>query len=165
MTKSRFEKTSEFFKAHEKLYFLLRIIYTALPCLVFIAYPSLLAYLFIAGRAREFVKVLTVPAVTFVSATILRAILNKPRPYEELGIEPLIHKDTAGKSFPSRHSASVFIIAMAFLYVNVWAGAAMFIIGLLIILSRVLAGVHYEKDVLAGLVFSVIIGLIGFYLI
>lgn len=165
MTKSRFERIAEFFRAHEKLYFILRIIYKYLPWLVYIAYPSLLVYLFFFGTPRELIKAVIVPAVTFAAATALRAVIDQPRPYEALGIEPLIYKETKGKSFPSRHSASVFIIAMAYLHTNVWLGAGMFAIGFFIVLSRVLAGVHYEKDVLAGLLFSVLLGIFGFYII
>ena len=150
MTKSRFEKISDFFNSHERLFFLLRIIYNYLPLAVMVSYPALLIYLFVSGNKADFIKALVVPAVTFAAATL---------------IKPLIQKNTVGKSFPSRHSASVFIIAMAFLHTNVYLGAAMFAVGFLIILSRVLAGVHYEKDVLAGLCFSVLLGIFGFYII
>ena len=163
MTKSRFEKISDFFNSHERLFFLLRIIYNYLPLAVMVSYPALLIYLFVSGNKADFIKALVVPAVTFAAATLFRAVINSQRPYEKLGIKPLIQKNTVGKSFPSRHSASVFIIAMAFLHTNVYLGAAMFAVGFLIILSRVLAGVHYEKDVLAGLCFSVLLGIFGFY--
>lgn len=165
MTKSRYDIIEKFFRNHEKLYFLLRIIYKYASYPVFVLYPLLLIYTLWNRQIADFVKILVIPAVTFVMVTLLRLVINKARPYEALDINPLIRKNKNGQSFPSRHAASVFIIAMAFLYVNIYAGIAMIILGILICVSRVLAGVHYVSDVIVGAVISVILGVFGFFII
>ena len=44
--------------------------------------------------------------------SVSRKIINEPRPYEKYGVPPVLDKDTSGKSFPSRHVFSVFVIAV-----------------------------------------------------
>lgn len=168
MTEKTYNKMGEFFRSHDKLYFLLRIIYTYLPILVYILYPVLVLNTFIemlkGGGAEDFVRTLVIPAVTFVSVTILRKIIDKPRPYEALNIYPLIKKGTKGKSFPSRHSASIFTIAMASFMFSPEAAVVLIIMGVIMCVSRVLAGVHYISDVVCGALYSIILGLIGLYI-
>ncbi|MBR1732092.1 MAG: phosphatase PAP2 family protein [Ruminococcus sp.] len=165
MTKSRYEKIERFFKSHEKLYFLLRIIYKYSSYPVFVAYPLLIVFLFFNGRIADAVKILVVPAVTFLAVTLLRLIVNRARPYEALEITPLIKKNKSGQSFPSRHAASIFIIALAFMYVNIYIGIALITLGVLMCLSRVLAGVHYLADVITGALIAVLLGVFGLYFI
>lgn len=145
----------------------LKLVYKYLPYPVFVAYPSLLVYLFFQYGIlnREFSRVLIVPAVVFLAVTLFRKEFNRPRPYEKYDIEPIIRKDKKGQSFPSRHAASVFIIAMSFLYINTALGIVMLVIGAVMCVSRVLCGVHFIKDVLAGAALSVLIGYVGFFLI
>lgn len=165
MTKSRYDKIESFFKSHDKLYFLLRIIYKFSPYPVYVLYPLMHFYIIYCGRIADAVRIVVVPAVTFVSVTLLRYFINRARPYEVLDIDPLIKKNKSGQSFPSRHAASVFIIAMAFLYVNVYAGIAMFVLGVLMCVSRVLAGVHFLSDVVVGAIISIVLGIFGFFII
>ena len=66
---------------------------------------------------------------------------------------------------PSRHTASAFIISFAILYVNAGLGFAALSVSFLITLSRVLAGVHFIRDVLAAMLLSVTVGVIFFFLI
>ena len=65
---------------------------------------------------------------------------------------------------PSRHTASAFIIAMTFLYVNIPLGVFMLATAALISASRVLAGAHYIRDVLVGTAIGVLFGLSYFFL-
>lgn len=170
MNEQRYNKISQFFTRHSVLLFLLKFIYTFLPFAVFLAYPALIIVLFImtlngeADRAT-LIKCVTVPAVTFLALTVLRRFINRPRPYETYNIKPLIPRDKKGESFPSRHTASVFIIAMVYLYLNTAVGIAALIIGIMIAASRVLAGVHFIKDVVVGALFSVILGVFGLFII
>lgn len=165
MTKSRYDKIYGFFKRHDKLYFLLRIIYKYSSYPVFVLYPLLIVYLFYKGRTEDAIKTVVVPAVTFIAVTLLRLIINRARPYETLDITPLIKKNKSGQSFPSRHAASVFIIGMAFLYTNIYAGIAVFALGVLMCISRILAGVHFITDVITGALSAVLLGVFGFYII
>lgn len=101
-----------------------------------------------------------VPLGVLIGVSVLRYIINEPRPYEVYGIDSVFHKQTKGKSMPSRHTASAFIIAMAVLSLNVFFGIIALAIAALITTSRVLAGAHFIRDVLAGMAISVAAGCI-----
>lgn len=80
------------------------------------------------------------------------------------GIAPVFDKDAKPDSMPSRHTASAFIIALSMLSVNTIAGIVYLIIALLISVSRLCAGVHYIKDVLAGAAIAIVCGIIFIFL-
>ena len=135
-----------------------------LPGVVYCAYPGMLLYLAFTGSPR-LLRCLLVPAAGFLLVTALRGALNFPRPYEVLGIPPLVDKRTKGKSFPSRHAACGAVIAVTALYVLPGLGAGLWVVSALIALTRVLSGVHFVRDVLAGLGLGALVGIIGMGLI
>ena len=93
--------------------------------------------------------------------TLLRAAINRPRPYEALNFTPLFPKDTKGQSMPSRHCFSAAAIAGTAWYVLPPLGAVLAVLGVLIAISRVVTGVHYISDVLAGLAFGSVFAVLG----
>ena len=103
-------------------------------------------------------QALAVPAVGFVLVSLMRRAINEPRPYEACGIEKLIDKDTQGKSFPSRHSFSIAVIGMCWLRYVPAAGTLILLASLVMAWARVLAGVHYPRDVVCGLSLGVLVG-------
>lgn len=132
----------------------------------YLLYPALLVMLAwewvrngCAGMPRDFLQALAVPAVGFVLVSLMRRAINEPRPYEACGIEKLIDKDTQGKSFPSRHSFSIAVIGMCWLRYVPAAGILILLASLAMAWARVLAGVHYPRDVVCGLALGVLAGL------
>lgn len=131
---------------------------------VYLFYPLLLVHLIATSNPAGY-KYLLVPAVSFVILSLVRYFLNLPRPYEKWDIEPLYPKATKGKSFPSRHTFSAFIIAVAAFYIYPAAGVVIALAGTVLAISRVLCGVHFIRDVVAGMVSGIGMGIIGFYLL
>ncbi len=160
----KYIKLQNAIKGNNALYNTIKFLYKVLPYTLFIGYPVLIFYLLIEWDLR-FIKVITVPAGTFIAVTIMRILINKPRPYEIMEITPLFPKNTKGKSFPSRHVASAAIISFAFLYINIWLGAASFAVTLIISVLRPIAGVHFVKDVIAGFLISSVFGIILFFVL
>ena len=130
---------------------------------VYAVYPLLLIYLLLTQDPRGY-RYLIVPAISFVVLSLVRHVLNFERPYEKFHIEPLYPKATQGKSFPSRHTFCAFIIAVATFYIYPAAGIVIALAGLILAISRVLCGVHFIRDVVAGMVCGLSFGIIGFYL-
>lgn len=157
-------KTTDFFKNNKSANLTLKLLYKFLPGLVFAAYPVMLAYLLIWQR-QLFLKTLLVPACVFLLVTALRKLINEPRPYEKYGIPSVFGKTTKGQSMPSRHTASAFIIAMAMLNINFCIGTTALCIAGFIALSRILAGVHFIRDVAVGAGISILCGIIFIFLI
>ena len=84
---------------------------------VYLVYGAVLAVT-LWQRSGQFWRVLAVPAAVYVLGTLLRAAINRPRPYEALNFTPLFPKDTKGQSMRSRHCFSAAaIVAAAF---TVW---------------------------------------------
>lgn len=124
------------------------------------AYALLVALVALSGDWVLLARVILGPGLGFCLLTHVRKAINKPRPYETLDIEPLIPKNTRGKSMPSRHAFSMFAIAAAWLLFCPPVGAALLVAGAAMGVVRVLGGVHYPEDVLVGAVCGLVAGLI-----
>ena len=159
-----YNKISAPFTKNKALMMILKIVYKILPIIVFISYPVLLGYL-IYTHEPKLLRCITVPLGVFLSLTVFRALVNAQRPYEKYGTTPLFSKETKGKSFPSRHTASAAVIAMAMLYVNPVIGMVYLSVAFLIALSRVVGGVHFPRDVAIGFLYAVTLGGIFLYLL
>ena len=135
-----------------------------LTTLGYVVYPLLLVILF-ATQDPFLMRCFVVPLVGFVTLSLARAAINAPRPYEALDIQPLIKKDTHGKSFPSRHAFSMFMIAFCWLQWCVPVGVLLLIAGVEMSAVRVMGGVHFPRDVAAGFLFALACAAVGFWLI
>lgn len=91
----------------------------------------------------------------YVVAYILKVIFHAPRPFvDHLDIIPLVY-ETPYTSFPSAHATLFFALATVVYIYNKKAGVVLFVVALMISLSRMIVGVHYPGDVLAGALIGV----------
>ena len=136
---------------------------------VYILYPLLLVYLAVyhlTDKEPGFWPALLVPGISFVLLSIFRNRIDAPRPYEMPGAKPpIIKKDAPGKSFPSRHIFSIFVIAVTFFWVWPAAGILIGTCGALLSWVRVEGGVHFPRDVIAGALIGIGCGAVGYYVI
>ena len=130
--------------------------------LVFLVYPLYLLMLLIE-HDPWLSRAVIVPLDSFLIVSFVRAVINAPRPYEKFGIPPVLKKDTKGKSFPSRHVFSVFVIAVTIFYEHPSVGIILGMIGILLGAVRVMVGVHEPKDIIAGAIAGILCGGIGYY--
>lgn len=142
----------------------LRLVNTLLTRTCYVAYPLLLIWLWMEGDQR-LLRAVAAPAASFVALSAFRHVVNAPRPYQVLDIQPIICKNTQGYSFPSRHVFSCFVIAMTFLWILPPAGAVLLGFGVVLAAARVVGGVHWPRDVIAGAAAGVAAGLLGFWVI
>ena len=143
----------------------MRVFNRMMTVLMPLAYLTLLGANFISkGLGQELATYIMVPALGFILLTIVRKWINQPRPYETWGIIPLLDKDSAGNSMPSRHVFSATIISMSCLHANLPVGLILLVLSALLGMVRVLGGVHYPKDVLVGYACGLIWGILFFML-
>lgn len=137
----------------------------ALTVVGYVAYPALLVATALSSAWADLAKFIVVPAAGFVLLSIFRARYNAPRPYEVLAIEPIIHKDTVGKSFPSRHTFSMMMIACSWTVWYLPVGIVLIACACMMGCLRIIGGVHFPHDVMAGAFFAIVCSLIGYILI
>ena len=129
------------------------------------SYMLLLGILFWQKEYEALYHSILVPGVAFVVVSVFRHFFDAKRPYEMMEIRPLIVKDKVGRSFPSRHVFSSFIIGMAVLQTYLWWGMILLVLGVFLAILRVVGGVHYTRDVIAGAAIGLLSGVLGFYVI
>lgn len=109
-------------------------------------------------------RLLLAAAVPFLFVTVLRHVWNWPRPYEVYTLYDVPPRQRCGRSFPSRHATSAAVIATLLLMerpdlVFLWGGVSL--CAVLLCVCRVLLGVHFVRDVLAGALIGVAGGVLG----
>jgi len=127
-----------------------------------------LLLLFFSCYSRK--KKIVILSVAVVSATIarfgvvgiIRYLYYRPRPFLVLPVNQLISNGSS--SFPSGHAAFFFAVATAiYLYNKKW-GMVFFAGSVLMTVSRVIGGVHYPLDIVAGALIGIAIAYIVFRL-
>ena len=134
---------------------------------MYAAYPTLLLCLVCGnllqgGGIREAVTAvlpyLLIPGISFALLSAVRKRMNWKRPCEEWPMDPLIRREKKGRSMPSRHVFSAAVISMCILRRNTALGIICLGLTVCIAAVRVLGGVHYPRDVIAGYVLGVAAG-------
>lgn len=147
-----YQKIHEFFSKGIQ-FKLLKFIYKAIPVFMAVSYLLLLGFLAVTRDTKIFSAVI-IPALIFLSVTVFRKLFDFQRPYEKMDLPPLIFKDKKGESFPSRHCACAFAISGAFFYANTYLGIFYTVLAVLVAFSRIFAGVHFVRDVVAAALYS-----------
>lgn len=93
--------------------------------------------------------------VPFILVSLLRRLLSLPRPCDlyDFGVG-VTH---GGGSFPSRHAYSSFAIGTYLSFLSLPLGIITLALAIVISASRVLLGLHFVRDVIAG----ALIGIFG----
>lgn len=105
-----------------------------------------------------------VTAVGFAAVSFFRRRFNAPRPYECCAIAPLIARDGAGKSFPSRHAFSAFAIAASWFAASAPVAVVLLVAAVVLAICRVLGGVHFPRDVVVGALIGSVTGALAAFL-
>jgi undecaprenyl-diphosphatase len=93
-------------------------------------------------------------------ALVLKATVERRRPYETLAeADPLI-RASVGNSFPSGHAATSFagVVILGYLFRRALPG--LFALAALVAVSRVYVGVHYPLDILGGAALGSVVALV-----
>lgn len=156
-----FFKLYNFTVKHKIAYSVVDFIVRASSCVFFVLFGICAVVLAFLCDERIFRFIFVVFAVIAFNM-ILRKLIGRTRPFDKFGIKSVVwHK--SGGSFPSNHSASAMVIAMAFFYLNFVLGAIVFFMAIITGVSRVFAGLHYPSDVICGFFVGIFLGYIGFF--
>ena len=127
----------------------------------YMLYPLDLLYLFL-NRKELLVRSILVPGCSFILLSFIRKKIARKRPYEIYAFKPLIEKETKANSMPSRHVFSACLIAMVCLEINTTFGCVLLFLALISAVLRVIGGVHFVSDVVAGYITGIVCGILLF---
>lgn len=120
----------------------------------FSLYPMVLFVLYLTYKENKNLEYKTLLSLVFayIASLIIKYSLQIPRPYEYLD-NIIITETSSNSSFPSSHTTVAFAASeISPKYVNllrVWA--------LMIGLSRIVLGMHYLTDIIAGAILGILI--------
>ncbi len=160
MRENTYKNMLRFMQKHKILKNLAITLGKTITIAVYIFYPMLLFYLYYI-KSTQFLRILLIPLISFTVLSIVRYFLNMPRPYEKYDIIPLYNKKTKGKSCPSRHTFSAFVIGFCIMYISVPLGAVIVLLAVILAVTRVVCGIHFIRDVVWGLIAAVLSALMG----
>ena len=164
MDQQTYKRISESIRAKKHGVKIVTYMNLVLTRVVYVAFLVMLAVL-AAQKDMRILRILLVTGISFVLISVIRKIIDTPRPYTLYDFDPIMKKSKSGESIPSRHVFSTFVIGMAFLYIDPIFGGLVFVDGVLMCAARVVAWVHFPKDVIVGAVLGILCGVVGFYII
>ena len=127
------------------------IIWIVLGILMLIYKPS---------RGNGFLLLLSLLFTHLTNDYIVKALVDRARPFETLPELGYIGDIPGGSSFPSGHTATAFGSAFMLKHCQSRLGNPALVFAVLMGLSRVFLAVHYPTDVMAGMIWGLIISTI-----
>lgn len=109
--------------------------------------------------------VLAIAIGYFAGDIVLKNVVARPRPFNEIEGFVLLIPEPHGFSFPSGHTLSSFAAATVLFAANRKFGIPAYAVAALISFSRLYLFVHYPTDVLAGTLFGIGAALLALWII
>lgn len=100
--------------------------------------------------SRGLISLVAGAALAYGANAVIGALFFRLRPFVLLGLSPLITTVHLGSSFPSDHAAVAFALAAGYAFLDKKNARLFWALALAVSLGRVLAGVHFAGDVVAG---------------
>jgi undecaprenyl-diphosphatase len=119
---------------------------------------ALLVYVFVREKKKDWFSTLWTiffpAAIAFFLTQLIKRVYESPRPFYDDGLSEIFPLFVHGgvDSFPSGHATLYMAVAVSVFFYNKKIGYLFLIATLLITVSRVIAGVHWPSDILAGYV-------------
>ena len=146
---------------NEKKKLCLKIIGTVSVYLSAVLFGLGLLLLIFEQRYITAVELAVTMSVGYVAVTVVRRLINAPRPYELYDFYEVKPKEKSVQSFPSRHCYCAFAIATLLWVIHPLVTVVLLAVSLTIAVTRVLLGIHFIRDVVCGALIGVITGVIG----
>lgn len=137
---------------------------------VYLGYLLILPLAYLAWRRREQAREIIATAVLAallsrgVITEIIRYLHHKQRPFAVLDVHQIIDH-SSGSAFPSGHAAFFFALAAAVFVYDKRYGVWFFVAASLISIARVMGGIHWPLDILAGAVVGIFSAAMAYYAI
>lgn len=166
--KRLYEKNYQFYTRRPNAVLLLKVANVLLSAVFFLLYG--IVFLQIAEKLPEkelayerLTAYIFAPAFCLFLVSVLRGAIARPRPYSTQGanVTPLLQKQNVDKSFPSRHTASAFVICVSVLSITP-VGYVFLPFAIALGYVRFALGLHYISDLLGGAGIGVLCGLLCF---
>ena len=116
-------------------------------------------WIFNRGEWRDRAALLAA-GVVFLAVLVMaiKLVVRRRRPEGEWGA---IYRNTDPHSFPSGHAARAAMLAVIAVGLGpAWFGVLVAVWSPLVSLARVLMGVHYLSDIVAGILLGIVVGLV-----
>lgn len=119
--------------------------------------------LYFAGNRPLAVVLLLGILTLWLAVELVKAIVERSRPYLTLENARIIGWRERGLSFPSGHTSQAFFMATLFahyLEVGPLIGGMIYFVAVIVGVTRVYVGAHYPRDVLAGGILGTVWGIL-----
>ena len=126
-----------------------------------------LGFCLIAYKKTRWVGITVLLALLFsllVGNVTLKPLVARPRPCWRNSLVNLLIQNPKDYSFPSGHALSSFAAAMAIFMNHRIMGVAALLFAFIMGCTRLYFYVHYPTDVLAGMLFGLILGFLAYWI-
>jgi undecaprenyl-diphosphatase len=140
------------------------IIFSAVDLGYLLAIPLL----YLAWRRRDLAREIIATAVLAVILSrgviteVIRYLHHKQRPFAVLDVRQIIDH-SSGSAFPSGHAAFFFALSAAVFAYDRRYGVWFFVVATLISIARVIGGIHWPLDIIAGAVVGIFSAVLSYY--
>jgi membrane-associated phospholipid phosphatase len=95
---------------------------------------------------------------------LVKALVGRSRPSVRLTQTRIVGFKQPGRSFPSGHTSQIFFLITLLVQhfgLGGWAVVGLYVLAVLVAITRMYVGAHYPRDVLAGATLGLLWGLLG----
>jgi membrane-associated phospholipid phosphatase len=121
-------------------------------------------FLFLLNYHRLAVEIIFGTLTLWLLVEIIKALSDRDRPFLTIEKTRVIGRREKGDSFPSGHTTQIFFLMTLFIHrfqLGIEESIALIAVAVLVGFSRMYIGVHYPRDVIAGLVLGSIWGILA----